>query len=520
MRRQDIQLLAAARRGDIDAQCEAGRRYLAGADGFPQHTQTGLDYLLHASVRDLSMALKLIADTLPLHELLSRDLLVELTRAADLGNTVALAKLGAWLLTMPQERTHGKERLRIAAAGTAATLAVDVAESEHGALDLADPDPVIFANLSARGVIDGVEVLVLALRAAHKARDLARMIRCLQLAASWHKTRLADLAESVVDVVALAERLNLTIDGVDVEFVDAALAMRAARGDMRAVYILGRGLSGIPCGVMEPQTLVPGSNLRKGTAMLLRAADGGEAGAWLHLYHISADHRCSVANPQMARFFLEKAAAEGSAVAQRKLGALQLRESETLPGNEQALSWLHQAGAQGDDLAQRLLRTLVLPIGGNERDATDALQVVGRTDPFLAARLSVSRQFGLTKHEALALNPASGARPWGLVVGTNPFIRQSRLAAGRAVPSLSSTATSTLRAAASLFSRNEHDARLREGDLRHRARLVRTLFARYGIDESTFFAKASSNVLDALRRGPKWAFKARLVLKSALQEPA
>jgi hypothetical protein len=45
MRRQDIQLLAGARQGDIRARCEVGRRYLLGIEGFPRHTATGLDYL-------------------------------------------------------------------------------------------------------------------------------------------------------------------------------------------------------------------------------------------------------------------------------------------------------------------------------------------------------------------------------------------------------------------------------------------------------------------------------------------
>ena len=62
MRRQDIQLLASARKGDTVSRCEAGRRYLSGSDGFPKHLRTGIEYLTHPSVAKMPEAKNAIAE--------------------------------------------------------------------------------------------------------------------------------------------------------------------------------------------------------------------------------------------------------------------------------------------------------------------------------------------------------------------------------------------------------------------------------------------------------------------------
>ena len=96
MRRQDIQLLASARQGDIEARYEVGRRYLLGVEGFPLHTDTGLGYLTHTSLGPSERAARTIADALPLHELVRRNLLPALVKTARAGSTAAQLKLGAW----------------------------------------------------------------------------------------------------------------------------------------------------------------------------------------------------------------------------------------------------------------------------------------------------------------------------------------------------------------------------------------------------------------------------------------
>ena len=94
------------------------------------------------------------------------------------------------------------------------------------------------------------------------------------------------------------------------------------------------------------------------------------------------------------------------------------------------------AANQGDAHAQRLLGSLVLPLAGDESAARAAIEEVRQGDPWLAVRLTLARDFGLTKLEALSVDPVEGRRPWGLLVGRNPFITQARLSAPRAVTAL------------------------------------------------------------------------------------
>jgi TPR repeat protein len=231
---------------------------------------------------------------------------------------------------------------------------------------------------------------------------------------------------------------------------------------------------------------------------------------------LHADHRLSVANPQLARFFLEKAALRGQAQAQRKLGALMLREAANLGDAEQAIHWLHQAAGQGDDHALALLRSLVLPVAGSDAEAQFAVEQLRRHEPWLAARLGLARAFGLTKLEALCVDPVDGLRDWGLVVGRNPFIAQVRLSAPRAVPAVSDQALAQARQAAALFGRSAGEGLAAEGDLRARSSRQRRLFDRLGLDEAMFFADASAMTLESLRLGAKWAYRAREPLGLAL----
>ncbi|CAG1019926.1 hypothetical protein BURC_04854 [Burkholderiaceae bacterium] len=325
-----------------------------------------------------------------------------------------------------------------------------------------------------------------------------------------------ETSELVAQAVLLAEQTNSPSVGIDAKLVEHCLEMRSGGTNQDAAYLLGRALCGIACGSLDPAQIAEGSNVRKGTALLLRAADGGHHDAWLHLYRLHADHRSSVSNPQMARYFLEKAAANGTAEAQRKLGALLLRESDSLSHSEEAIHWLHRAARQGDQLAKQLLESLVLPLPGSDDDAWSVIEEVRLTEPSLAIRLQLSRRFGLTKLEALCVDPCRGLRPWGLVVGPNPFISQARLAAARAIPALCDDALTDLRRGAAFFDQDRQGESTGEGDLRRRSLRLRRASERHHLDETMFFSTATSTTLDSLRHGPKWAFRAKESLRLAL----
>ncbi|MEP6875838.1 MAG: hypothetical protein ABI887_15870, partial [Burkholderiales bacterium] len=119
--------------------------------------------------------------------------------------------------------------------------------------------------------------------------------------------------------------------------------------------------------------------------------------------------------------------------------------------SERAIDWLYRSADSGDALAEQLLQTLVLPVEGSIETAEMVADTVRAFDPLLASRMMLARHFGLTKLEAMVVNPETGLRPWGLVVDRNPFIVQGRLSAPRAIPALTDRALSAAAAAAKLF---------------------------------------------------------------------
>jgi TPR repeat protein len=483
MRRQDIQLLASARQGDPAARCEVARRYLCGADGFPLHVGTGLEYLAHPAVKDLPRAAALIAECLPLEKILEAGVEPALRRAAAAGHALAQAKLAAW------------ELLRQAADA-------DVSQ--------------LLTALDAAGEPDAEALCLRAARVAAAAGEAAVLATCIACVHALQERLSDEVAELVGELVRRAEAAPHALRRLPPQLIHDGLERRALQGDAWTAHALGLALCGITAGPLPAWVFTGAHNQRQGVAFLLRAADAGHEDAWLHLYRLMSDHRLSVANPKMARFFLEKAADKGHAEARRKLGALILREATSLADSERAIGLLHGAAGQGDGAAHALLRSLVLPVEGAAAPAWMAIERIRRDDPLLAARLELARRFGLTKLEALSIDPAAAWRPWGLAVGRNPFITKSRLSAPRAVPAVDTAASEAAQRAATLFDSARRGAAAADGDLRRRSTQLRRVLERLDVEESMFFAQASSRMLDALRQGPKWAFRAREPLALAL----
>jgi TPR repeat protein len=512
MRRSDLQLLSLVRQGDPIARLEAGRRYLRGGDGFPKNIRTGIDYLTHSSVRDRSEAIEAICQSLALHEILEHGLCETLARGADRNCAAAQFKLGVWKLTRKAQEADALSLLRHAASSGHLPSSRVIERACEGTGGMA----AALGLFSNSGAIDGGAVALLAAREALGEEDLDRLCQCLQCASSLSPDRPGAIAELTVAALKLAAELARPLAHLKAEQIQAALQTMVDLGDMKATYYLGCALAGIDCGVAGV-SLVRSLNLRAGVALLLRAADGGEVHAWFDLYRLVADHESPVANAQMSQFFLEKAAAAGNIAAQRILGGLLLSKTSTLKDSERAIHWLYQSANRGDALAKQLLQTLILPIEGAIEHAQAVADAVRTFDPLLASRLMLARHFGLTKLEALVVNPVVGLRPWGLVVERNPFIVQGRLSAPRAVPAVTTEALRTAVAAADLFAHAQRDALGTDGNLRQRAGRLRSACDRFGLDEMMFFASASSTQLDRHRLGPKWAFRVRETLQFALE---
>ncbi len=507
MKRRDIQLLAAARQGDLDARCEIGRRYLHGSEGFPLHQRTALNYLTGPAANDSSKASLILAEGMTLEDILSTGNEPSLQRAAAAGSKIAQLKVAAWALIRHGVTSDARAWLRIAANdGNSAALrslaALDREGSEKVSTELLTLDCGHSRSEVAR-------LNTIAARQALARSDLLNAMRCLRAATGLGAPLTAELADITLAVIDLADKSQHPVSGLQTAWIESCLQSACDRGKRNANYLLGRALCGIPSGALTPHHLTEHSNIRQGSALLLRAADAGVDEAWLHLYRLHSETKSSIANVPMARFFLEKAASRGSHEAQRMFGALLMSESGDLSKSECAISWLYQAARSGDSEAAALLDSLVVPPVGSDGEASSVIEEVNRYDSLLAATLQLSRHFGLTKREALTVNPAAGQRPWGLVVDRNPFIVQSRLSAPRAVPSLSDAALGSLQRAASMYEHARQEASVAEGDLRRRAMRLRRAFKYHRVDESMFFAEIPADRLEAMRCGPKWAARCR-----------
>jgi TPR repeat protein len=435
-----------------------------------------------------------------------------LIRAAASGSVSAQVKLAARLCSESGGLDDGIRWFERAAAGghPQARTALQALTRPLDATGL-----VAALRVASAGDDDALAVVLMAARKALSAAQVQQLALCLRSALVLSNSPTPDLTELVVAALRLAEQAPDCDLGIPAVVLQACLELRMGLGDRHAAHLLGRALCGLACGALQADSLVTGRNMRRGLGALLRAADGGSSDAWLCLYRISACHETSVSNPHAARFYLERAAEAGEPGAQRKLGALRMREVTCLEDAEGAMSLLHQAAASGDAHAHALLKTFVLPLEGSDEEAQAVVAEVRRHDACLAWRLDLSRAFGLTRLEALTVDPVQAVRPWGLAVKGN--VMQAGRGAARAVPALTEVAALALKNAASFFAQNPHAVR-GEGDLRRRSSTQRRLFKQHGFDAALYFSAAPSSTLVTLRQGSKWAYHVRSQLRNALTD--
>lgn len=512
MQRDNIALLRNARI-DATSRREVGRRYLYGAGGFPKNENEGLGYLLHVDLRGCPETALIVTEAFELSQIVSRGLVPLLRTAAEGGRPSAQFKLGVWygLTGCWSDSTRLFRQAAAAGYPGASSMAAHHEGSRPGAWS--DAAAILLANHPALNLAKIAELVG---RKALQGDDLERAVTAARLALVAQGTRMTDdCAEFVVAAVHAADGRDDLGRHLPIDKVQRCLALRADAGDSRTAYRLGRWLCGME-GIAGRSPEAQDKNVRRGVAYLYRSADVGLSEAWMSLYAIHANHRSSISNPELARNFLEKAAREGHVAAKRHLGLLKLRTARRLEDSENAIEWLFQAASDGDARAGDLLKTLVLPVAGADADAAEVIRTVQQDDPWLAMRLRVSRAFGLTRLEALCMDPSLCLRPWGLSIQKNPFISQARLAAPRAVPALGRTELDCAHRAALFFVDGARNGGLREGDWTSRSSRQRRLFAKLGIDAEMFFATVDSQTLDTLRRGRKWALRVKREFDDAL----
>jgi len=131
-----------------------------------------------------------------------------------------------------------------------------------------------------------------------------------------------------------------------------------------------------------------------------------------------------------AQYYLEHAAEMGHVLAQLECGSGAWRNRRDDPANDvRAAYWLQKASAQGSDDARQLLAKIT----DRSRPAAWALearQYMTRefllAYPFLAARLELATQFGLTRPEALLIDLKQADCGHCLVVDIRDYYARSK----------------------------------------------------------------------------------------------
>ncbi len=512
MRRQDVQLLALARQGDHDALCEVGLRYLKGAKGFPKYTELGLEYLSHQGLSKSDRAPRIIAESLPLGELVQRSQLIALTSAAHLGSRSACLKLGVWR-ALTRSDPDSARRMWSQASQMGCENASRALDAYHES-----PNPLLsaLAVLVEVSEVDVSASVSWALAQAVSASEVPLLLRNLEFAVALPVGNSPALCDAVCDAMMSLQRLRTSMPALDGSRLQSILEDCVRRGNSAAALILGRAMCGIDTAFADSTNLAPKRNLRGGTALLLRAADAGMSDAWLLLHHVHADGQGSVANPQAARFFLEKAAGTGNVNAQRQLGALILKSAIDASEFELGMHWMSQASSQGDAIAKSLLRSFVLPVHGSDLEAELAINEVMRIDPWVAHKLRASRNFGLTKTEAMSVDLVSGIRSWGLVVSNDAADQRIRTRFSRTIPALETRYMEQLRESVDFIRISSENGAIVNGERRQRPHTLRYVLERISVDESVFFAQVPTSKISSFRQGASWAHGVRSTLRSAL----
>lgn len=488
MKREMLPIVHMARRGDPDAMLEVGRGYLLGHAPLPLHPETGIRYLTRAAEAGCVDALCTLADTLTLEQIVRYALLPQLRQAAAHGVHAAELKLGLWLITERAERAAGVYWLRRAATELSearvalANVLVDETSPIAGSQGL--------RLLRAEAIAGNVGAWIPLARAALDRHDLPLFIHALERACRNPAYSAADLYALLIEALMLEQSGRIGRQQWPATLLRAALYSKADEGDARAMALLGKAL----CGLDEDLRQRTGisSNRKVGTALnLLRnAADAGQTEAWIALAELYRQRPRLPFAVATHRYCLERAAATGSIVAAVALGRLLLDGTRTEQDLQRSMELLSSAAQRGDAGARDILAAMVSPVAGDQQAAASALALVERNNPLLATRLTLSRTFGLTQHEALTIDVRRAGRAWGLWVDPSPFFTQRKKATARAVPIASPEAALALQRARSAFANVNASAVGPEGSYRARVYLLRSLFERFRLDGSLFFADA------------------------------
>ncbi|MEN3365871.1 MAG: uncharacterized protein V7606_3145 [Burkholderiales bacterium] len=458
--REELLIIRAARAGQAAAQLTLGKRYLFGGAGLPKSLPTALYWLDRAAHQDEEDAWLLIGTHVPFETAQQAPqpskLCVWYERAYDAG--VAQAGLVLAKLVLAQVNGAVSESMRskalralqaAAQAGIAEaqwllaqhvrphpadTPSVPSALSAPSGIPPTAKEQVVMESEAASRIDNGI-MLEWATRAAQSGVPEARhaladhawatgdyqgFVRWALPLARELEVRGTELSDTIAHPLVRQE-LSLLSRCADAMFMsgdlDASEAVRfwecAARaGDRNAQFSLGLWFARMDVNGRRIPRIPGTANYKKSIRWLSLAAEQGVADAWYALSRIYLKPECSQRNLTDAQRYLERAAEAGHAPAQLELGITAWRTRRDQASKDvRAVYWLQKAAAQGGDgsaEAGAVLKKVACP-ATPARWAQDALRHLTREAasmyPLLAARIEMAALFGLSRPEALLLDP-------------------------------------------------------------------------------------------------------------------
>ena len=533
--REELAIIRGARAGRAEAQLELGRLYLFGSAGLPKSLPTALHWLDRAAKQGCTEAWQLIGNHIPLE--LARQSPQPVTcwyeRAYDgglarAGLVYAQLVLGAervppgqrakalraledagrggfpeaqWLLA----REHGvasAPRSGIPAgeapgampvAGAVAGRTPDAAAADARSLRPGTPDHAGQRWLR-RAADSGVTPAQFALleQEWEAGEHQAYLERALPLARSLARSEVAQgrtSARLAPDEVTLLSRCARLVDeggiahDVEPDELHAFWELAAAEQDRHAQFALGlwcarmridgRRIAGDGAGNGGA------ANFKKAVRWLQQAGEQGLAEAWYALSRIYVKPEFSQRNVVEAQKYLERAAEMGYRDAQLECGNAAWRARRENEGNDvRAVFWLQKAAAQGCAKAAAMLDKIAPRDTGGWRELGALLAGRDLSEyPLLAARLELALAFGLSRAEALLLDPRHADRGHCLVVDIRASYGRSRR---RLVPVGTAQERQLLDRVMRLFENVDCGPGGPEGNYRQRLYRLRTLLPETG----------------------------------------
>ncbi|KQQ32619.1 hypothetical protein ASF61_13805 [Duganella sp. Leaf126] len=390
--RAELCVIRGARAGDPASQLALGKLYLFGGTGLPRNMPTALHWLDRAARQQQAEAWMLIGSHVPLEH--ARHCLNEVLPWYQRAYAAGVEQAGLVLAQLapadPATPVNPQPRLQ-----------QPLPQQERLAADAGCRAVAAAAPSVLHAALSGVEAARAGRTPAAGSRE--QLAGAPALAAHGVEQVIAGPA-AARHAARSGPALPAASGGQSTERLEQA----AMAGDRAAQLALGLWCARLQRDGQRQADGIATVNFKRAIRWLTMAGGQGDAEAWFALSRIYLKPEFSQRSVAEAQVYLERAAELGHRAAQVACGLQAWRHRRHVAGGDvRAVYWLQKAAAQGSAQAQQQLdRIAQAPRGAAwvQALAPDAIAVLALRQPLLAARLMLAHAFNLTRAETLLLD--------------------------------------------------------------------------------------------------------------------